>query len=548
MSEERSDELYGALGVLNVDIVKRQLEQAAREVEALQAELDKIDIAVSDEGFSDTSAVLADIKEETPEPLDIVPEITVVDGDTEEEVHETRSTKFREDLAQVDPTTDVLIDPVLMKPFEPRTLKKEDIDVGFDPSRPELGEIIGMTEALQERIKTFFYDRGFNEEIVFFLTPEEFINLAAPLKMNKYVQQKVDKLRESIFPGGKDTFDFQPTDLYINIGEMRTTAHEGRHRSLAVFQEQEETGRRIKIPVNIVFQRTTEHVQYGKVSTRARPDEIPDVPSMVGDIDQEVDKMQYYYSAIAERYPEEIPKPRLAEGMSLEEYGELTKAYHEKMEELNKRVKREIEEEKRAEREYLQQQADKLDDVTQSIYEKAYDFEGDVDIPRDVSLTDAIFEITNITEDEIEEVSPGVFKVSKYMTYDTNKNELRFSEDIGHQITPELLRHIISRDPREGKEDPDIDIIIPDIDMDTVTREGEGYYELSVQEELDLIEDSEEEQFPEGLDIDERLELIKMRARQRDAEESDDEYYGNVSADGEEFDVDDILNDELGDV
>lgn len=474
LSENSSDDLYGKLAVRGTDVIKRQLQIAYRQALALQTELDKIDVNIVDDRFKDTTESTLTVTEEEPEPIEITPDITVVDDDTEISIA-TTETLFEQEEADIDVKT--LIDPVLKTPFEPRTLMQEDMDEDFDPSRPEFGKIIGMTEQLRERIRQYYYDRGGGSyEMVFYLTPDEFLNLASLMQGAPEDQQVIDELQEKIFPKeGEDDFDFDPLQLHYNITRQEITGHEGRHRSFAVLQEQQKRGEEpIKLPVRITFQTDWSDLM-GLYSRGERPDEIPIVPLIKDKIKQQfqgADRVRELAGAIPQVSPE----------TTFVEYAKAIGEYNERLKEAKKTYQEERFQRQTRDNEVKATARDMVTGVLDEVHDKVNEKIENLKIPRDIDYAGTLYDATEIGG--IMTMEDNIVNLGDYYKYDVDKKQLIIQEAIKNIIKPENMKLLIE----SALKDVDIpfEIVVPDYDPDDIKRDDD--INLTVGEEDELVD------------------------------------------------------------
>lgn len=498
---ENSDDLYGKIAVRGVDVIIRQLQVAHQQALALQAELDKVDINISDVDFKDTADPTIAVTEEEPEAIELVPDLTV-DEDEPELNADKSETLFKQEEMGVDVKT--LIDPVTKEPFAPRTLKQEDIDEDFDPSRPELGSIIGMTEQLREHIRQYYYDSSNRYEIVFYVTPDEFLNLAAPMSGDAYDKEVIDKLQESIFPEESvDNFDFDPLQLRYNMDKQQITGHEGRHRSFAILQEQQKRGGDpIKIPVRVTFQVSRYDPSWdATVNMPQRPVDVPIVPLELDDIKQQSNQ--------SERVDEITgPAPRITPTTTFEEFAEKQKEFDKETAKA-----RDIVEEERFMTELKRKK--KLDDTRETIGKVFDEVYGEIvhkidklsTLPRDIDYDPTLLDVTYIPLDTKVLDDENTVEIGDFYEYNIEDKELTIKKEMADLIKPENMKRLM--EAAMGDDLP-FTIVTPDDDIEDIERDEE--YNLNVDEEDELVD-----------------EVVSMfNSVVDEANSSDDEYGGSI--------------------
>lgn len=544
---------------------------AAQQAAALDRELQKIDIHISEEEFTDTHQPTFNIDDERDDrEVKLVPDVTVQDDDVVPTT-DRLNVKFESVDVEVEPRT--IMDPVTKEPFEPRTLKKEDIDISFDPSRPDFGSIIGMTDELKERIKKYYYDKGEGSEMVFFLTPEEVINLASAMNVlgdqeraGQHIEgvitslENIENLQESIFGGEEDSFDFDPLSLTLNLTSMEITGHEGRHRSFATFLQQQKTGRIIKLPVSIQF--TAEHPSAYNPDRMhdyaERPDVIPDVPAIIKDVRQELSSMQSYpVEDLIEEGNLKYNPPVITRGSTLEEYSADVKRFYEEVDVANEIVRRKRQRARDEEEKLIKDIRDSVTDALDQLHdnimeslsevEDAYD---DDDGEKTLKITDkfhdALFGLTSVYKPERIDDDVIGFDGDDFL-YNVKNKELIIKAK--GQMLSENLQKLIEKFKPE------------DIDFTITVHSGGDYderdleYMLSFEEEDQLVQDILDPEYSatKDMSIQERDEYVRNKDRidklladmKEEVLNSDNEYTGNVTSDVTTIDIDKIIDEEL---
>lgn len=518
MSE--NNDLAGNIGIRDVDVVKRQLQQANNEVELLTDKLEKINVDFDEEYI--VGEVNSNIDQPEAEKIFVEPEFVEPDFDLGEQEN-ILPDKFQVHKMSTKSSTDVnpsLTYHNIIDPPQNFSNQKNIEEENIDKFRPDLGETVPLTE----ETKTLISKKIHGE--VMFMTPEEFINLASP---TQFYEPKIKELNEKIFNEGFNESTLLPF-FYVNLEKNIITGHEGRHRAMAAHLEQLKTGKTIKIPVSI--------------SKEYSNDPIENMEELVLNMSSENNMRDGIKKIMDERGEF---RPELTSDMSLRQYNSKFENYNFNVRMATSTFEREENSRKFEERRLKNKIANEFDrNVWDKILDRSFEIDREFDMPREdfkSEINDFLIEIGYVNKENIE-LEGGAVRLSEYITLDGDK--VIFDKKITDNIGPELLKSII-----DTTEDlpSNLEFEFPDVNDDEYNEyeEEDKKYFLTPNEQRQLANDinesiiNDDEDFVYQEDEDELMSL--------DDEEITEEvsYKGDISSKVNVKSIEDIINKVLDD-